>query len=187
MLVAGCLASLPARTDAGQLTPVLVDRDMSAGSGATLVNAVGEAVAAIEDRFVPRRLFEERGVGRRTANIAYRTARLLLFDKPQEDWLLVANHEVFGHGARIRELFGGFVGYHLDAPEPYGDGGGVTFYELPDGFTVHELQAVSIGGMEVNGVAAEQNRASRIRQRADFAAVGVALHSLRASTASSTS
>jgi hypothetical protein len=156
VLVLGCLASAPGWVYGGQATPALVDQNLSVGAGATLANAVGEAAASIEGKFVPVRLFEERGATRRTANIAYRTARLLLFDRPQEQWLLVANHEVFGHGGRVRELFSGFVGYHLDAPKPYGNGGGVTFYELNRDFTVHEVSAIAVGGIEANSVAAEQ-------------------------------
>jgi hypothetical protein len=135
---------------------VLVDRDVSVGAGATLSAAAGLFVESAEDRFVPSRLFEERGIARRSGNIAYRTARLLYFDWPQEAWLLVASHEVFGHGARVRELFGGYVRYQIDAPGPYGAGGGVTFYEIGRDVTVHDLQAISVAGMEVNAVAAEQ-------------------------------
>ena len=135
---------------------VLVDEDLSVGAGATLANAAGFVVETFEQQFVPVRLFEERGLARRTGNIAYRTGRLLYFDWPQEAWLLVANHEVFGHGGRIRELFGGFVRYRLDAPSPYGGGGGVTTFQVGADVTVHDLQAISVAGMEVNAVAAEQ-------------------------------
>src|SRR3954464_1131923 len=41
--------------------PVLLDRDMTAGAGATVTNAVARLVAGAEDRLVPLRLFEERG------------------------------------------------------------------------------------------------------------------------------
>jgi hypothetical protein len=135
---------------------VLVDRDLSVGAGATLAAAAGLFVETVEQPLVPNRLFEEQGVARRSGNIAYRAARLVYFDWPQEAWLLVANHEVFGHGARVRELFGGYVRYRIDAPGPYGAGGGATFYEIGPDVTVHDLQAISVAGMEVNAVAAEQ-------------------------------
>ena len=155
-LVIGLLLSHHHPASAQSSALVLVDRDLSIGAGATLANAAGRMVEAAENALVPQRLFEERGLGRRSGNIAYRTARLLYFDWPQEAWLLVASHEVFGHGARVRELFGGYVRYRIDAPGPYGGGGGVTFYEIGPDVTVHDLQAVSIAGMEVNAVAAAQ-------------------------------
>ncbi|HEX5110975.1 MAG TPA: hypothetical protein VFV95_21130 [Vicinamibacterales bacterium] len=177
-----CLTCEPVA--AGQVVPALVDRDLSVAAGATLVNAAGEIAEQVEMRYVPSRLFEERGGSRRAANIAYRVARLLFFDRPQEEWLRVANHEVFGHGGRVRELFGGFVQYHIDAPRPYGPGGGVTYFELTPEFTVHELQAVSVGGMEVNAVAAADIadrafRASRLSARTALRYLGFQLDSFR--------
>lgn len=154
--LAALLAPVCAAPAAAQSPPVpaVVDPDLTVGAGATLTDATGEAVAMLEGLVVPDRLFDERGGARRGANVAYRVARLLLFDLPQERWLLVANHEVFGHGGRVRELIGGYLQFHIDAPRPYGSGGGVTFYALPDDSGVHEIQAISVAGMEVNGVTA---------------------------------
>ena len=156
VLAAGLFVCVSAAPVSAQPPPVpaVVDPDVTVGAGATLTNAAGEAAAMFEGLVVPDRLFEERGVGRRGANVAYRVARLLLFDVPQEEWLLVVNHEVFGHGGRVRELIGGYLKYHIDVPRPYGPGGGVTYYELPSDVTVHEIQAITVGGMEVNGVSA---------------------------------
>ena len=135
-------------------TPVLFDRDMTAGAGATVTIALGRLVAHAEDRFVPLKLFEERGRLRRGANATYRLAKLALFDEPQENWFRVANHEVFGHGGRLRDLFNGHIGYELPAPPPYGRGGGATFFEYDRRPTVEEVLAVSVGGMEANYVLA---------------------------------
>jgi hypothetical protein len=103
---------------------------------------------------VPVRLFDERGVPRRTANIGYRLLKFVYFDQAQEQWLAVVNHEVFGHGARLRERFDGPIGYRIDAPVPYGDGGGSTSFSFDREPTVYELQAVTVGGMEADAVAA---------------------------------
>ncbi len=137
----GCIAA----------TPVLIDPDMSPQAGATVTLAIGRALAHAEDRVVPTRLFVEQGKLRHTANAGYRLAKLLLFDQPQENWLRVANHEVFGHGARIRELFeGGHVSYELPAPPPYGRGGGATSFAYTRLPTVEEALAVTVAGMEAN-------------------------------------
>lgn len=153
LLVVVCLMACAAPAFA-QTTPAMIDRDLTAGAGATLAVAAGDLVALAESTVVPDRLFEEQGAARRTADIAYRVTKLLLFDRPQEEWLMVANHEVFGHGGRVRELFDGYLRFHLDAPSPYGDGGGATFYAPERTPTIHELQAVTVGGMEANGVGA---------------------------------
>jgi hypothetical protein len=135
-------------------TPLLIDRTMSPGAGATVTIGVARLLAQGEDRFVPLRLFSDQGKLRRGTNAAYRFLKLGLFDEPQENWFRVANHEVFGHGGRLRELFDGHVSYELPAPPPYGRGGGATFFEFDRNPTVEEVLAVTVGGMEANYVMA---------------------------------
>ena len=64
------------------------------------------------------------------------------------------NHEVFGHGARLRERFDGPIEYRIALPEPYGDGTGATSFVFDREPTPFELLAVHAGGMESTGVAA---------------------------------
>ena len=127
---------------------------MSPGAGATVTNGVARLVAYGEDQFVPLRLFRDEGKLRRGANAGYRLLKLGLFDDPQENWFRVANHEVFGHGGRLRELFDGDISYDLPPPPPYGRGGGATFFEFSRTPTVEEVLAVTVGGMEANYVMA---------------------------------
>ena len=123
---------------------------MSPAAGATVTNAVARLLARGEDQFVPLRLFRDEGKLRRGTNAAYRLLKLGLFDDPQENWFRVANHEVFGHGGRLRELFDGHISYELPPPPPYGRGGGATFFEFTHPPTVEEVLAVTVGGMEAN-------------------------------------
>ena len=140
---------------AGQATsPLLFDRDLTVGAGATIAATLGEALARAEDAVVPQRLFAERGMFRRSANVTFRWMKLALFDAPQERVLMVANHEVFGHGARLRERFDGPIGYRIDLPPPYGRGGGSTSFVFDRQPTHHDLLAIDVAGMEANGVAA---------------------------------
>jgi hypothetical protein len=150
-----CSVVAPAITEGQTTTPVLFDRDMTVGAGATVTDAVGQALAEVEDAFIPPRLFAEHEMPRRTANIAYRLLKLGFFDLPQEQLLWVANHEVFGHGARLRERFDGPVSYRIDAPVPYGPGGGATSFDFDREPGVYELLAVNGAGMEASGVAAD--------------------------------
>jgi len=134
--------------------PLLIDREMSPGAGATVTNGVARLLAHGEDQFVPLRLFRDEGKLRRGTNAAYRLLKLGLFDDPQENWFRVANHEVFGHGGRLRELFDGDISYQLPPPPPYGRGGGATFFEFSRTPTVEEVLSVTVGGMEANYVMA---------------------------------
>jgi hypothetical protein len=153
MLLVGA-TRLSAQAAVSPPTPLLVDEVMTAGAGATVTNAAGRLAAHVEDRFVPLRLFAERGRVRRGGNATYRLGKLVLFDEPQENWLRVANHEVFGHGGRLRDLFDGRIGYDLPPPPPYGRGGGATFFEFDRPPSYEEVLAVSAGGMEANYVLA---------------------------------
>ena len=135
-------------------TPLLIDRAMSPAAGATVTNGVARLLAHTEDQFVPLRLFKDQGKLRRGTNAAYRLLKLGLFDDPQENWFRVANHEVFGHGGRLRDLFDGHVSYDVPPPPPYGRGGGATFFEFTRTPTVEEVLAVTVGGMEANYVMA---------------------------------
>jgi len=148
------VASSPAA--AQQLaSDVVLDRDLTVASGASISAAIGEVVAHAEEHVVPDRLFAEEGGSRRTANVAYRIGKHVLFDAPQEYMLLVFDHELFGHGARLRERFDGPIGYQFSVPSPYGGGGASTNSVLDREPSPHEALAIHVGGMEADAVAAD--------------------------------
>jgi hypothetical protein len=129
--VAALAAWMAAPAAAGQgASPVVADRHMSVGAGAALMATFGEAVARAENAVVPHRLIAEGGVARRAANVTYRFGRVVFFDGPQERLVMVVNHELFGHGARVRERFDGPIAYAIGVPLPYGGGGGSTEIRL---------------------------------------------------------
>jgi hypothetical protein len=150
---------------AAQSTTPLIDKTITVGAGATLIVAAGDALTSAEDQIVPNRLLEEHGPLRRAANITYRMFEVSLLDLAQARLLLVANHEIFGHGGRLRERFDGPISYHIDAPPPYGDGGGETSFEFDRKPSVHELLAITVGGMEANTVAADLLAMRAVRGR----------------------
>jgi hypothetical protein len=139
---------------AQEVVPIVLDPEVTVGAGATVVTALGSAVARAEDAAIPSRLFAEQGIPRRAANITYRLLKLTYFDVPQEQWLMVANHELMGHGARLRERFDGPIGYTIDAPVPFGPGGGSTFFGFDREPSLYERLAISAAGMEADAVAA---------------------------------
>lgn len=167
--VVGALAAISmvlhgAQAEAQPLPTAIADADMTAVAGSAVIDLAATLVGRAEDSILPPRLFEEGSAWRRSAGVSYRFAKLFALDVPQEDWLRVANHEVFGHGARLRERFSGPIRYSLGVPPPYGSGGGSTSFEFDREPTVEELLAITVGGMEANNVAAGRVGLRAIRQ-----------------------
>jgi hypothetical protein len=133
----------------------LVDRHLTVGAGATIATAAGEALGRAGDALVPHRIFPEDGPVRRSTNITYRLLKLTLLDSPQEQLLRVANHELFGHGGRVRERFDGPVGYRIGVARPYGRGGGSTTFVLDREPWPQERLSIHVAGMEASAVAAD--------------------------------
>lgn len=143
----------PARAGA---QAAIFDAEMSPMAGSSVVDLAATLLGRAEDKVLPLRLFDEETVLRRSAGVGYRFARLFALDLPQEDWLRVVNHEIFGHGARLRERFDGPVRYRVGLPPPYGGGGGSTSFTFDREPAIEEVLAITIGGMEANNVAASR-------------------------------
>ena len=156
VLAAVCLFIQAARADGQTMPAAVADRHFTPVAGSAVVDLAGTLLGRAEDRLLPPRLFEEDSALRRSAGASYRFARLFAIDLPVEDWLRVVNHEVFGHGARLRERFDGPIRYTIGVPPPYGEGGGSTSFEFDRDPTAEELLAVTVGGMEANNVGASR-------------------------------
>ncbi len=88
----------------------------------------------------------------------WRMNELLLGWLPVNFLAAVAQHEVFGHGYRIRDLGSSRAkvkGYHFETPPPYGVGGGGTSYDLGPAITTTEETAISMGGVESTAILAQ--------------------------------
>lgn len=135
------------------------DWPLTAEAGAQNLLLAQRASMALEDRFLPPRLWDERGVGRKAAGIGYRLGRLILLDYPLDHLAFLAQHEVFGHGARFREFGWEQAGYHIALPWPYGDGSGfASFIPPPGGRTRDEVIAAALHGAHASDVLAAQIR-----------------------------
>ncbi len=94
--------------------------------------------------------FSEKTLVAKAGAIACRVTKSVLIDDPLDHIAVVWAHEYFGHGARYRELEIDDVTYSIDAPPPYGDGGGSASSSTEgESFTPHEVAAIYIGGFEV--------------------------------------
>lgn len=130
---------------------ILIDINFSPYSGAEILMLPQKGVMVAEDRSS----FKNSNVP--FVNGLLRAAELVLFWDPLGQVEMVTQHEVFGHGYRIRSLgsqFASVAGYGIDAPEPYGPGGGVTsYYQYPD-LTTSQKLAITTGGVEATAILA---------------------------------
>jgi len=151
-----CFAGLVAPvTTAAQDIPraqVVFDRYMSPAAGAAGLLAIQHLITSAEDRLLPSVLGDERKRLPLVGGALYRAGKLIGFDVPQDHMLMVVGHEVFGHGARMRELGAGSISYSFDGPIPYGHGGAATSFsgELPD--SPLALLSLEMSGIEAQNV-----------------------------------
>ena len=155
VIVAAVAAGVAAPALAGQTTsPALLDPHLTIGAGATISTTLADGIARAEHEIVPDQLLAGSGMLRRSGNVTFRLLKLAFFDAPQEQLLMVVNHEVFGHGARLRERFDGPIGYRIGVPQPYGRGGGSTSFAFDRQPSRHEVLAINVAGMEASAVSA---------------------------------
>jgi len=82
---------------------------------------------------------------------ALRLAELSLVWLPLNYFAMEVQHEVFGHGYRIRDINHGKVkvtDYDFDGPPPYGSGGAATFFSISKQLTTTDMTCISMAGIE---------------------------------------
>ena len=140
------------------LTPVMSkatwDIDMSPYAGGEDLLFVHRGVEKIETYLLSKSpLAYSKDMYART----WRLSELVTIWLPINYLAMVVQHEVFGHGYRIRDINKGRVkvrGYSFGTPPPYGDGGGATAYSLNSDFTTTQETAVSMAGVESTAILA---------------------------------
>lgn len=123
-----------------------VDRYFSPESGGKAMISVMRGYALLDDAYIPS------GEGNQNGwMIAGRVGKWIL-EGVLADYLMVAQHEVFGHGFRLRELHVPIHRYHVT---PWGGAvyfGAARFNQL----SLHEKIAIDVGGMEGNSILARR-------------------------------
>lgn len=77
----------------------------------------------------------------------------------------VVQHEVFGHGYRIRSLKDAKVeGYSFSLPPPFGKGGGATSFSTGSKITLGEFQAIGIAGLEAEEILSQEIKKKFIKK-----------------------
>jgi hypothetical protein len=134
---------------------VVFDSYMTPAAGAQGLLTMQHLLATAEDRWLPLKIGTERSRPALALGILYRSGKFLALDMPQDHFLLVVAHEVFGHGARFRELGDGRLRYGFDAPIPYGSGDAFTRFN--GRFPISPLADlnVSAAGMEAQHALAD--------------------------------
>lgn len=130
---------------------VLVDPHASPFMGSEWILTLHKSLEVREDAILPpppkRGFFP--GLGR--------MAELGLFWGPLNIFADTVQHEVFGHGYRVRTLSDAkVVKYSFGWPPPYGAGGGSTSWASSTCVTIGQLQAVNIAGLEAENILARE-------------------------------
>jgi len=134
---------------------IVVDRDMTPAAGTMDLLSVERALVTIEDRWLPPARFDESTRVKRGLGIGYRFCKWFALDLPQDHFLMVVGHEIFGHGARLREIGAHGVQYSFDAPIPYGPGGAVTEFSGDLPVTRADALAIDTSGIEAQNALAD--------------------------------
>jgi hypothetical protein len=143
---------------------ILVDQDLTMATGTSDVLALERGLAVLEDRLLPTH-FSEATPLTHGFGIGYRVGKWLAVDLPQDSFLMVVAHEVFGHGARLREVGAPDVHYSFDAPLPYGDGDAVTIFNGTAAMTRADVLGIDSAGIEAQNVLADQIGEQAFRRR----------------------
>jgi hypothetical protein len=162
-IVALLVLAAPSATYAQTAMPYVVvfDSYMTPAAGAQDLVTAQHLLASAEDRWLPLKIGDERSRRGLALGIFYRSGKFLTLDLPQDHFLLVVAHEVFGHGARFRELGDGHLQYGFDAPIPYGSGNAFTRFNGTFPISPLADMNASAAGME-----AQHSLADAIAERA---------------------
>ncbi len=159
-LLALCVVFAPKLLVAQVINPILFDDHFSSITGASNLASINEALIEYEQQYLPQKFSDEDNYGSRVLGGLYRLTKTIFLENIQDAMVDLVQHEVFGHGARLREFGNDHVTYELHTVPPYGTGSGITYYgDYPN--SSDELNAVHIGGVE-----AEQLLSDEIRSRA---------------------
>lgn len=131
---------------------ITFDKQQSQYFGAYNLITLHHALYSFEDKHIRDTLFKENNFLKKAAGISYRIAKLILLDVQGDGFIALAQHEVFGHGARFREFGFEKNSFNLNLYPPYGDGSGYARYgTLKEDWkypTIQEDMAVNIGGVD---------------------------------------
>ncbi|MCB1109005.1 MAG: hypothetical protein KDK44_05045, partial [Chlamydiia bacterium] len=129
-----------------------LDRDLSPHAGSPSLLSIHDGVRRGEERLWKTDFRSDRLI---------RALKMGTVYLPVSYFATVVQHEVFGHGYRIRS-FGKDIAhverYAFGAPPPFGYGGGGTSYGVTEKSSPAHFQTCAIGGVEATAIMAHDVR-----------------------------
>jgi hypothetical protein len=162
--IAVCMVLISCTVHAQSINPFVFDKTESSRMGAIDLVSLDEIVNQYEQQYLPQKLGDE---DTRLSNLGgrlYRLGKTILFENVQDFMIDVVQHEVFGHGARLREFGSKDLEYHLEAVPPYGHAHGWTSWKTAPILSADEDVTMRIAGMESELVMAAEIR-NRVLER----------------------
>lgn len=144
------------RVQAQSYSQLIYDNEYSAQMGAGNLITLHHALYNFTDKHIRDTFVAENTFLKKSAGVGYRLAKLFLLEHPIDQFISLAQHEVFGHGFRYREFEYENVFYNLKIGYPYGKGGGYSGSwgaRIPP--TTQERNTLNIGGVEGNRLLAD--------------------------------
>ncbi len=131
------------------------DKNFSPKVGAENLLTLHKIFYQTENHYLPPTITTEENFTGKICNISYRLSKTILLDNIIDHFLVLTQHEVFGHGSRFREFGYTENSFTLSLFPPFGDGHGVVYAgknENERNISLDEEIAISIGGMEANDI-----------------------------------
>ncbi len=136
---------------------LIIDEDLSPIIGGQDFLTVHRGLTLTADAIIPPQNYPPRGFG----PFMGRFVEIGFIWDPINYLMAVTQHEVFGHGYRIRDLGKSKAkvhGYEISVPPPYRNDSmaGATFFSITDKLTASEAIAIAVAGLEAEEILARQ-------------------------------
>lgn len=131
--------------------PFYFEKNLPAQFGADNILVIHRGIYEFQDKYLPDTLWLENTLTKKTLGFGYRMTKLFFLDFQEEYLISLVQHEVFGHGARLREFGSTNNNYSFSLFYPFGNGSGTAFPgTFP--FQLNPIENITntIGGVQAN-------------------------------------
>lgn len=163
-LIVWFLILAPIRLAAQVENPFIIDDNISAIVAARDLTSIHEITTAYEQARLPQRFTDESTYGTKILGRFYRLGKTIFAEDIEDFMLSLVQHEVFGHGARLREFGDEHVTYGLHVFPPYGSGSGVTYFNTDQLYSLDQYSAIDIAGMQADELLGDEMRLRAIER-----------------------